>query len=425
MVKGLEYISKQAEEINKIDSELFDLHNIKQGLRNKDKTGVLIGLTKIGNVVGYEYDDGVKKAIDGKLFYRNIEINEIIDSIQGQTKGFERVAYLLMFGKLPTEHELENFLDLIYENSKDYIDFDFYPNNAMNKLQHDLAYLYSFDDDADLITQPKIIEQSLKVLGYFPDMILKSYLKEDFDVNKSLKLKKQKLGIARYFLEMLNDRVYSEDEIGMLDEVLALHAEHGGGNNSTFAVRLVTSAYTDTYSAMTAGVSSLKGLRHGGANISVSRMIDDIKINCEYKEEAELRDYLNKILNKEVFDKQGLIYGIGHAIYTISDPRARRLKESARNFAKILDRETEFKLYTDIERIAIDLMKERKGQDYEICANVDLYSGFVNSALGIDQSLYTPIFALSRIPAWAAHRSEQIFTDKKILRPAYKTIEYI
>ncbi len=422
MVKGLEYISKQAEEVNVIDSTLFDLHNIKQGLRNKDKTGVLIGLTKIGNVVGYEYIDGVKKAIDGKLFYRNIEIYDIFDSIKGQGKAFERVAYLLMLGKLPSEEELNNFLDLIYENSKEYINFDFYPNNAMNKLQHDLAYLYSFDDDADLITQPKILAQSLKVLGYFPDMILKSYLKDDFDVEKSNKLKKQRLGTARYFLGMLNDREYTEDEISMFDEILTLHAEHGGGNNSTFAVRLVTSAYTDTYSAMTAGVSSLKGLRHGGANISVSKMIEDIKANCEYEDETKLREYLNKILNKEVFDQQGLIYGIGHAIYTISDPRARHLKESAKTFAQLLNNEREYKLYTDIERIAVELMKERKGMEYEICANVDLYSGFVNSALGIDQSLFTPIFALSRIPAWSAHRSEQIFTDKKILRPAYKTI---
>ncbi len=422
MDKKLEYISKQAEEINKIDSSLFDLHNIKQGLRNKDKTGVLIGLTKIANVVGYEHIDGVKKAIDGKLFYRGYEVYEIFDLIGGKDKGFERVAYLLMFGKLPCEEELADFLDLIYENSKENIDFDFYSKNVMNKLQHDLAILYSYDEEADLITQTKVIEQCLRIIGYFPDMILKGFLKDNFDVKKSSELKKKKLGTARYFLEMLNDRAYTDDEVRIFDECLILHAEHGGGNNSTFSVRVVTSAYTDTYSAISVGVSSLKGLRHGGANIYVKKMIDDIKEHCNYKDEEELKKYLIKILNKEVFDGQGLIYGIGHAIYTISDPRARHLKESAVTFSKLLNSEEELKIYTDIEKISIELMKDKKGQNYDVCANVDLYSGFVYGALGIDQSLYTPIFALSRVPSWSAHRLEQIFTDKKILRPGYKTI---
>ncbi len=423
MDKKLEYLSALASGINKIDNELFDIHNIKQGLRNKDRTGVLIGLTKIGNVVGYDYIDGIKHKIDGRLYFRDLEVYEILDVLKGKDKLFEHVAYLLMFGKLPTDDEFSDFLDLIYELSKEQIDFCYYSSNLMNKLQHDLTILYNYDNDPDLITQPKIIEQSLKILGYFPDMILQGFLKEDFDFEKSRELKAQKVGTARYFLEMLNGAEHNEDAVKIFDELLVLHAEHGGGNNSTFSVRVVTSAYTDTYSAFTAGVASLKGLRHGGANVSVSKMVENIKENCDYNNYDELKKYLNAILNKEAFDKHGLIYGMGHAIYILSDPRANHLKESATEFAKKENKEKQLKLYNDIEKITKELFKERKGENFDLCANVDLYSGFVNESIGIDKSLYTPIFALSRIPAWSAHRSEQIFTDKKILRPGYKTIK--
>ncbi len=422
MDKTLQYISLLANNVNKIDDELFDKHNIKQGLRNKDKTGVLIGLTKIGNVVGYSFVDGVKTKIDGKLYFRGIEVYDILDRLDGKTHYFEHVAYLLMFGKLPDEKELSEFLELIYSFSKEPINFDYYTDNIMNKLQHDLSMLYSYDENADEITQHRIIEQSLKILGYFPDMILQGHLREKFDFEKSTKLKKEKVGIAKYFLEMLNDMPHTDDEIRIFDELLVLHAEHGGGNNSTFSVRVVTSAYSDTYSAMIAGVSSLKGKRHGGANISVCKMVEDIKSNCNFRNYDDLKAYLRKILAKEVFDKQGLIYGMGHAIYTISDPRARHLKESAESFAIKENKLDQFKLYNDIEKITQELFKEKKGESFDICANVDLYSGFINESLGIDKNLYTPIFALSRVPAWSAHRSEQIFTDKKILRPGYMTI---
>ncbi len=423
MDKRLEYMSKLAENINQIDNELFDLYNIKQGLRNKDRTGVLIGLTRIANVVGYEKIDGIKTKKEGELFYREYELQELLDVLSGKTMLFERVAYLLIMGKLPTDEELDDLLSLIYEYSKDYINFDFYSTNIMNKLQHDVSYLYSFDADPDLITQEKILEQTLKIMGYYPDMILKGILKEEFNIAKAEKLKKQKLGTAKYFLSMLSDREYTDEEVNIFDELLVIHAEHGGGNNSTFSVRLVTSAYTDTYSSIVAGICSLKGLRHGGANVSVSNMVENIKENCDYKNTDALKKYLEDILDKKTFDGNGLIYGMGHAIYTLSDPRAVRLKNKASLLAEHIGIKEEWNLYNNIEELTKQIFKERKGDDFDICCNVDLYSGFVYSTLFIDKSAYTPIFSLSRVPAWCAHRSEQIFTDKHILRPAYKTIQ--
>lgn len=422
MNEKLKKMSDLAKNINVIDNELFDLHDIKQGLRNKDKTGVLIGLTRIASVVGYEKNGEIKEKREGQLFYRDYELLELLDLLKGKSKLFERVAFLLLTGKLPSEEELSDMLDLIYEYSKEYINFDFYSPNIMNKLQHDISYLYSFDEDADLISQEKILEQTLKIMGYFPDIMLKGLLKDDFDEKKSIRLKKEKLGTAEYFLSMLNEKEYTKEEINIFDELLVIHAEHGGGNNSTFTVRVVTSAYTDTYSSIVAGICSLKGLRHGGANISVCNMVEDIKNNCDYGNEIELKKYLEKILDKEVFDKHGLIYGMGHAVYTISDPRAVRLKNKSIDLAKEKELSKELELYKNIEILTKEIFKERKGKDYDISSNVDLYSGFVYDMLDIHKNLYTPIFALSRVPAWCSHRSEQVFTDKHILRPAYKTL---
>ncbi len=422
MTDTLSYLSNLIKNVNQIDSNLFDLYNIKQGLRNKNKTGVLIGLTKIGCVLGYKHENNIKIPIEGKLLYRNYDISDLLKSFEGKDKYFERVGYLLIFGKLPDEKELNDFLDLIYLYSNEPIHFGLISNNIMNMLQHDLAKLYTFDKDPDTITESKIIEQSIKILGYFPDMILQAFLKDKFDVEKSQKLKAQKLGVAKYFLSMLNDGECNDDEVKIFDKLLLLHAEHGGGNNSTFSVRVVTSAYTDTYSAMVAGICSLKGARHGGANIMVCKMIDNIKANCNYTNKEELKTYLKRIINKEVFDKSGLIYGMGHAVYTLSDPRAMHLKENAKIFAEKFGMTEEFMLYSNIEIVTKEIFKETKKSNIEICCNVDLYSGFVNNSLGIDEDLYTPIFALSRIPSWTAHRAEQLFTDKKILRPGYKTI---
>lgn len=422
MGKDLNYLGALSRNVNQIDASLFDTHNIKQGLRNKDKTGVQIGLTKVGNVIGYEYIDGKKCAVEGKLFYRDMEISDLLKTLEGKNLYFERSAYLLMFGKLPNDDELDAFMNLIYEYSKEYIYFGADSINLMNVLQQDISKLYSYDDEPELITHEKIIEQSLRVFGYFPDMILQGFLHGDFNKKKSRELKAKKLGVARYFLSMLNDREYSDQEVRLFDELLFLHLEHGGGNNSTFTVRVVTSAYTDTYSAMVAGICSLKGKRHGGANVYVSKMIRDIKENIDYNDYEELKAYLKRILNKEVFDKSGLIYGMGHAVYTISDPRAKILKNSAEKLSKNMNCEKEFKIYSNIEEITKELFLEKNLENPYICANVDLYSGFVNNMLGIDESLYTPIFAMARILDWSAHRAEQLFTDKKILRPGYKTL---
>lgn len=418
------YLADLTRKVNQIDSNLFDEMNIKQGLRNKDKSGVLIGLTKIGDVVGYEYDNNIKVPVEGKLFFRGLEVSEILEQLKGKDKYFERASYLLLFGELPDEDQLEGFMDSIYHYSKEYIHFGLESNNLMNALQQNIAKLYSYDDDPDIITVEKILEQSMRIIGYFPDMILQGFLREKFDKKKSKELKKQRIGVAKYFLSMINEIEHTEDEVRIFDELLLLHLEHGGGNNSTFTVRVVTSAYTDTYSAMVAGICSLKGLRHGGANVYVSKMVEDIKENCNYEDRAELKKYLCKIVDKEAFDGTGLIYGMGHAVYTISDPRAERLRDSATKFAIKNGVTNELKLYNDIEMLTKEIFNERKKSNVGLCANVDLYSGFINASLGIDKVLYTPIFAMSRIPAWTAHRLEQLLTDKKILRPGYKTLKY-
>lgn len=413
-------------EISYIDSSMYDEHNVKLGLRNKNGTGVVIGITKIANVIGYNEIDGKKVPTVGKLMYRNMEINDIVEAIKSDYNGafmFEKVTYLLLFGKLPDENEFNDFMNLIYEYRKQEINLfngELRRHSLMNALQVGINQLYFLDNSSDLIDTENIIIHSLKIIARMPEILLQGYMGNMYNSSRARELKAKKISTARFILEMLG-KGYTNDEVELLDLCLVAHAEHGGGNNSTFTVRVVSSAYTDTYSSIVAGISSLKGLRHGGANIRVLEMIHNIEENVQYSDKDALKEYLYKIYNKEAFDKTGLIYGMGHAVYTKSDPRAMLLKERARDLAISRNIYYKYELYENIENITKEIFKEQRGEDFEICSNVDLYSGFVYELLHLRYPIFTPLFTLARTSGWCAHRLEQIISDKKILRPAYKT----
>lgn len=413
-------------EISYIDSSLYDESNVKLGLRNKNGTGVVIGITKIANVIGYEEVDGEKIPAIGKLMYRNMEINDIVKAIKSDYNGafmFEKATYLLLFGKLPNEEEFNEFMDLIYEYRKQEINLfngELRRHSLMNALQVGINQLYFLDNSSDLIDTENIIIHSLKIIARMPEILLQGYMGNMYNSARARELKAKKISTARFILEMLG-KGYTDSEVELLDLCLVVHAEHGGGNNSTFTVRVVSSAYTDTYSSIIAGISSLKGLRHGGANIRVLEMVHNIEENVPYEDKAALKEYLYKIYNKEAFDKTGLIYGMGHAVYTKSDPRAMLLKERARELAKYKNIYYKYELYENIEELTKEIFKEQRGEHVEICPNVDLYSGFVYELLNLRYPIFTPLFTLSRTSGWCAHRLEQIISDKKILRPAYKT----
>ena len=420
----LQELANLTKKINNIDYARYDEHDIKCGLRNKNNTGVLVGVTKVGSVKGYLMDDDMKVPVGGTLLYRNIEINNIVREVE-KTDGhyFERVVYLLFFGKLPNEDEFINFIKLLNEYKAMPIDYNSHQkakHSIMNALQNGVNQLYTIDETADEITVDNIVKQSLIILAQMPDIMLQAYLGSEFNFEKSAQLKQKGVSTAEYILAMLKDN-YLPQEVKILDLSLVLHAEHGGGNNSTFTVRVTSSAYTDTYSAIVSGLCSLKGLRHGGANIQVARMIEDIMKEVDYNKTSELKGYLGRILQKEGFDQTGLIYGMGHAVYTISDPRCVILKEKARELTKIKGQSELYELYDNFESLTKLLMQEKNGIDFYMCANVDLYSGLNYQMMDIDQKMFTPLFALSRVSGWCAHRLEQVITDKKIMRPAYVT----
>ncbi len=418
-----------------IDRKLYDDFNVKRGLRNKDGSGVLVGLTRIGNVHGYIKNEMEVVPVEGKLYYRGYDIETIVEDLTQENRmGFEEVAYLLMFGELPNHDDLISFNELLDQNRD--LPFGFTENmilkspsnNIMNKLARSILAYYSYDDKAEDINIENVVRQCIELIARFPTMIAYGFhAKSHYFDNKSLFIHKPKfgLGTAHNFLRMIRpDKKFSELEARTLDMALILHAEHGGGNNSAFTTHVVTSSDTDTYSAMAAAVGSLKGTKHGGANIRVMGMMEDIKNNVSnWEDEKEISDYLVKILKKEVYDKSGLIYGIGHAVYTLSDPRAKILKKYARDLAKEKGVEKEFALYETIERLAPQLFCEVKKLDKKLCANVDFYSGFVYNILGIPQDLFTPIFAMGRIAGWSAHRLEELISGGRIIRPAYKSVE--
>lgn len=432
----MKYEKKQAEylrDVYSLDGALYEKYNVKRGLRNKDGTGVLVGLTAIGDVHGYVIEEGDKISIPGTLRYRGIDMEELVRSNEKNgTHGFEETVYLILFGKLPTKSDLFEFKQVLAENrqlpdgfTEDMILKAPSPN-IMNKLARAVLASYSYDADPDNTELSNLVRQSLELIARFPAMMAYGYqAKRHYYDHDSLYLHspQKDYDTAENILHMIRrDNRFTPLEADVLDLLLVIHAEHGGGNNSSFATHVVSSSGTDTYSAIAAAIGSLKGPKHGGANAKVMGMVEEIKENCDWKNEDALKDYLAKILRKDAYDGSGLIYGMGHAIYTISDPRAELLKEKAARMADVTGSEEEFVLYDRIERLTPDLFAEIKGSDKPLCANVDLYSGFVYKMLNIAPELYTPLFANARIGSWCAHRIEELVTGGKIIRPAYKSV---
>ncbi|HZL76079.1 MAG TPA: citrate synthase [Bacteroidales bacterium] len=428
----------------RIDSELFEKFDVKRGLRNSDRTGVLVGLTNIGDVVGYEKENGKVVAVPGKLLYRGIDIEKIAHGFENESRhGFDETVYLLLTGNLPRKAELDEFSchlaslrGLPDHFVKDMI-LSMKGKDVLNMLARSVLGLYTLDDNADDISLNNMIRQSLNLIAKFPSIIAYSYqaLRHAYQ-GKTLSIRhpQAQLTTAENFLHLIKgEGFYSKLQADLIDLSLVLHAEHGGGNNSTFTMRVTSSTETDIYSAVTSAIGSLKGPLHGGANLRVLDMMEDIKKNVRnWKDETEVEEYLLKILKKETYDRTGIIYGIGHAVYTISDPRATLLKEKARELAAESGRIDEFELYSLVERITPDVFRKFKGEQTTkvVCINVDFYSGFVYSCIGIPKELYTPLFAMARISGWCAHRMEELtFSAKRIIRPAFKDVygpkEYI
>lgn len=434
--KYIDVVLEQHKSFSHIPSHYYSDYNVKRGLRNADGTGVLAGLTAVGEVHGYVLDEGTKAPIEGKLRYRGISIEDIVENCEKEDRfGFEEVIFLLLFGELPTREQLASFSKALANNralpenfAEDMI-LKAPSNNIMNKLARSVLALYSYDSDnnPDDISIGNLLRQSLELIAQFPSLVAYAYAaKKHYYDGTSLVLHNPnpELSIAENFFYMTRaNHRYTTTEARALDRALMLHAEHGGGNNSAFAIRVLSSSNTDTYSAVAAAIGSLKGPKHGGANEKTLKQMVEIENNLkDWEDEKAIYDYLCKIVRKEAGDGSGLIYGIGHAIYTLSDPRAVILKESARELAEEMGREKEFKLYESIERIAPQVFKDEKGIDFPMPANVDFYSGFIYQMLNIPEELYTPIFAMSRIVGWCAHRIEEVMTGGKIIRPAYKNI---
>ncbi len=428
-------LSESIKNTSHIDKELFSKFNVKRGLRNEDHSGVLVGLTKIGDVIGYErLEDGTLQAIPGKLIYRGIDVNDLVAGLRKEKRfGFEETAFLLLAGSLPNKDELSVFSSLINEfmplSQKTKMNIlDLEGQEIMNILARSVLEMYTFDDDPDNTSRDNLMRQSIDLIAKFPTIIAYAYnIMRHSMQGRSLHIRhpKEHLSVAENFLFMLKGE-YSPLEAEILDLCLILHAEHGGGNNSTFTVRVTSSSGTDTYSSIAAAIGSLKGPLHGGANIAVVNMFDHLKNNIQdWTSASEIDNYLVKMLNKEAYNRTGLIYGIGHAIYTVSDPRAVLLKERARELAKEKGREYEFAFLELIEERAVEKFMEFKGNkvNKRVCANVDFYSGFVYDMIGLPKAVYTPLFAMSRITGWTAHRIEELnFEGKRIIRPAYKNV---
>ena len=418
-----------------IDAGLYGKFSVKRGLRNDDGTGVLVGLTRVGDVHGYIVDEGEKVAIPGKLYYRGIDVEEIaLEAAKQNRFCFEETIYLLLFGKQPNQKQLEDFNKLIGESRplpKNFVEDVIMrapSRNIMNKLSSSILALYPYDDDPENQDPENILRQCVELIARFPTIAAYSYMsKKHYFDRESLVIHppEPSLTSAETLLALIRqDKEYTQYEAQLLDLALVLHAEHGGGNNSTFTVHVVSSSDTDTYSTIAAAIGSLKGFKHGGANAKVIGMMDDIMKNVkDWESEKEVSAYLEKILKGEAYDGTRLIYGQGHAVYTVTDPRATLLRDKAKALAEEKGLIKEFNLHCLIERLVPTVFKKVKGSDKEICTNVDFYSGFVYKMLGIPEELNTPIFAVSRIAGWCAHRLEEIIAGGRIIRPAYKCVQ--
>lgn len=428
---SMEYLCNEYTKNNFIDPEVSERLNVKRGLRNPDGTGVLTGLTNVCDVVGYTMEDGVRTAAPGKLIYRGIDVEEIVNAAYDDDRFvFEEVIWLLLFGTLPTQSELATFRQLLEEHrelpknfAEDMIIKAPSPN-IMNKLGRAVLALYSYDDEAENMELPNILRQSINLIAGLPTIMVNAYqVKKRVYDKQSMYLHLPVAGqsTAEHILATYRDnQQFTKEEAKLLDLCLVLHADHGGGNNSTFACRVLSSSGTDTYSAISAAIGSLKGPKHGGANLKVMEMLDFIKEGvADYTDENEVREFLRKIIRKQAGDKTGLIYGMGHAVYTKSDPRAVILRQRAKPLAEENGYKDDFDLLCMVEKFGPQVFAEEKGNK-EVCANVDLYSGLIYKMLGISSDLYTPLFAISRIPGWCAHRVEEVMFANRIIRPAYK-----
>lgn len=417
-----------------IDAELYGKYDVKRGLRDINGKGVLAGLTDISEVRSYTVVDNEMVPCEGKLFYRGVDIEKIVSGfIRDKRFGFEETTYLLLFGELPTQKELSDFCTLLanYRTLPTSFVRDIImkapSSDMMNTLARSVLTLYSYDENANDISLPNVLRQSLQLIALFPLLAVYGYQAYvHYHDGQSLFIHQPvpELSTAENILHILRaDCKYTELEAKILDIALVLHAEHGGGNNSTFTTRVVTSSGTDTYSAIAGALGSLKGPKHGGANIKVVQMFEDIKKNVsDWKDEKQIEQYLNDILDKKAFDGAGLIYGMGHAVYSISDPRANTFKYFVESLAKEKGREDEYQLYATVEKIAVDVIGKKRKIYKGVSANVDFYSGFVYSMLNLPLELYTPIFAIARIVGWSAHRMEELVNAGKIIRPAYKNV---
>ena len=419
---------------NRIDPKYYEKFNVKRGLRNPDGSGVMAGVTNICNVHGYVINEGEKSPDEGKLVFRGYNINDLVSNVVAENRfGYEEIAYLLLGGKLPTEHQLENFRELLDNNRE--LPEGFFEDmilkapskNIMNKMSRAVLALYSYDDVPDNTEVKHEVDTAVSIIAKMPVIMVSAYhVKQRYYNHKSMFMHPLIPGqsTAETILSMLRpDRQFTDEEAKLLDVMLMLHAEHGGGNNSTFTCRVLTSSGTDPYAAYSAAIGSLEGPRHGGANHKVIQMHQYIKDNVKnWDDEGEVADFLRKILRKEAGDGTGLIYGMGHAVYTLSDPRAVILKQNAAKMAIGSEFEAEYRLLEMIERLTPELFKEVKGDEKKMCANVDMYSGFVYKMLGIPEDLFTPLFAVSRMAGWCAHRFEESMTGKRIIRPAYKSV---
>ena len=436
MKKNEEYLSEYSKicyQEDDIDVELFDAYGVKRGLRDKNGNGVLSGLTNISRIEAFQIVDGVKKPCDGKLWYRGYDCIELVNGFKGKRYGFEEIAYLLLLGRLPNETELAEFCDVLASGrtlprnfTRDVI-MKAPSGDIMNSLTRSVLTLASYDKNCIDNSVENVLRQSLQLISIFPMLAVYGYHAYNHysnDDSMYIHRPQKKLSTAENLLMMLRpDKKYTKLEATVLDIALVLHMEHGGGNNSTFTTRVVTSSGSDTYSVVAAALSSLKGPKHGGANIKVVEMMRDIEKHVsDWTNEDEVRDYLRKILNKEAFDKKGLIYGMGHAVYSLSDPRAKVFKAFVEQLAEEKGREKDFALYSMIERLAPEVISQKARIYKGVSANVDFYSGFVYSMLEIPLEMYTPIFAIARIVGWSAHRIEELINMDKIIRPAYLSV---
>ncbi len=440
--KDFSHITSQIEDLselciqnNQIDMGLYDKYEVKRGLRDLNGKGVLTGLTEISEIHASDIDEnGISHPCDGKLFYRGVNVEDIIAGFTKDKRfGFEEVTYLLLFGKMPDKKELSDFTHLLGEyrcippNFVRDIIMKKPSRDIMNAVARSVLMLYSYDDRADDLSIPNVVRQSLQLISELPLLAVYSYQAyRHYHKGGSLIIHEpdSELSTSENILHLLRaDGKYTPLEAEILDIALVLHAEHGGGNNSTFTTHVVTSSGTDTYSSVVSSLGSLKGPKHGGANIKVVKMFDDIKEHVKnWDDEKELTEYVDKILHKEAFDRTGLVYGMGHAVYSLSDPRAKVFKGFVEELSVEKHMQKEYKLMSDVERIAAELIAKERKIYKGVSANVDFYSGFVYRMLGLPTELYTPIFAVARISGWSAHRIEELINCNKIIRPAYKNV---